>query len=140
MSPQENEGDAIKILLNDQLVDTVPEFDNFVDPHEKCFNSFDIENDVIKLQSGGIDAVSISVDLIYGDETTSLLFGRNQNTKTLSLDANYPSCHDDSEKAMFIKIKNGTIYESECESKFVFRELNFKKSFYENQFYDSVFF
>ena len=73
------------------------------------------------MQNDGIDAVSIYVDLIFGTNTTRLLFGQNENHQKLTIDGNNPECNENGEIANFIKIKNGSIYESTC-SKFDFIE------------------
>ena len=103
--------------MNDRLVDTTPDFDNFVTPHTKCFGTFDIENDIIELRNDGIDAVSIYVDSIHDGNTTRLLFGQNRNISKLVIDGHSPKCNEDGEIATLIRIKNGSIYESTCISK-----------------------
>ena len=101
------------------MLDTTQEFDNFIEPHIKCFDSFDIKNDIIELQNDGFDAVSIYVDLIFGANTTRLLFGQNTDKQKLTIDGHYPKCNKDEEVATFIQIKNASIYASTC-SKFDF--------------------
>ena len=71
------------------------------------------------MQNGGIDAVSIHVDLIFGANTTKLLFGQIENHQKLTIDGNNAKCNENEEIAAFIKIKNESIYESTC-SKFNF--------------------
>ena len=101
------------------MVDTTPDFDNFVTPHTKCFGTFDIENDIIELRNDGIDAVSIYVDSIHEGNTTRLLFGQNKNIQKLVIDGHFPKCDQNEEVATHIKIKNGSIYVSACKSKLV---------------------
>ena len=96
------------------MVDTTPEFNNFVTPHLKCFETFAIKNDIIELQNVGIDAVSVFVDLIFGANITRLLFGQNKNIEKLTIDGNSSKCNKNEEIAAFIKIKSGLIYASPC--------------------------
>ena len=57
------EGNAITILLNDQVVDTTPAFEDFVETYKTCFDSFDYENDIIELRNEGYHYARIAIYL-----------------------------------------------------------------------------
>ena len=107
-------GDAILVLKNDQIIDTIPG-QNFVDIHLTCLNHFDFENDILQLRhSGGTDGVMIHVNLINKGETQKLLFGKNANLDWFFIDSYHANCHENVETTKEIQIKNGFIIKSEC--------------------------
>ena len=114
-----NPGDAISIVKNGHVFDITPAQKDFVETHRTCFDSFDVENDVIELQNGGIHSVTISVNLINGKVTKQLLFGKDADMTWLKIDGDHSGCREDSEKAGVIKIQNGIITKSACVGMFI---------------------
>jgi len=125
--PGANKGNAISIVKNHEIFDITPSHDNFINTHETCFYSLDIENDIIELHNGGNDGVEISVNLIFNGMTTQLLFGPNAESTRTAIDGNGFRCKsaeemkseglgDDSlsEISQFIRIQNGKIIQSAC--------------------------
>ena len=80
----------------------------------KCFDTFDVENDILELRPTGTNGVSISVNLNDNGTITQLLFGRDENVNWIELDTSHPRCKEDSESARFVKIQNGHIIKSHC--------------------------
>ena len=80
----------------------------------KCFDSFDVENDILQLRATGIDATSISVKFNNNGTITKFLFGPNGNKDWIVLDNNDSVCNEEEEKAKFLKIQNGQIIHSKC--------------------------
>ena len=113
-----NPGDAISILKNGQVVDITPEQKDFVETHKTCFDSFDVKNDIIELQNGGIHSVTISVNLINGEVTKQLLFGKHANMNWLFIDTG-EWCREQDEKASVVRIQNGIITKSACVGMFI---------------------
>lgn len=112
---KDDQGNGILILKNDQIVDSVPEHGNFFDVHTTCFDSYDAENDIFELRhAGGGDGVTIHVNLINKGIATKLFFGSNANLDWFWIDENNLRCEKHVEVAHSIKIKNGTLIESEC--------------------------
>ena len=111
---RQNSGSAISILKNDQIVDTVPAFRTNGTIHIKCFDTFDVENDILELRSEGWDAVAISVNLNNNGTITQLLFGYHGSIDWIELDINGLRCDDDSEVTNRVKIQNGQVIESNC--------------------------
>ena len=116
-------------------MDITPSYDDFVNSHETCFNSFDMKNDIIELQYGGNNAVQISINLINEDVTTQLLFGPNAESTWTAIDGNGFRCKSAeqmksdgmaadsiSEVSRLIKIQNGKIIQSACIGKFKRKE------------------
>ena len=110
----EDKGEAIDILKNDEIVDTTPAFDEFVASHLTCFDSFDLEHDIFELRNGGVDGVSLAINLINGDVSTSLKFGFNGDLTKITIDGNQLYCRGDAEAASAIRIQNGNVIDSEC--------------------------
>ena len=111
--PQGNRGHAVVILKNNEIVDETPAFSNFVDSHLTCFDSFDLENDIFELRNGGIDAVTIAINLINRGVSKTLKFGRNANVTKVAIDENSLYCQDDAESVFNIRIRNENVLESE---------------------------
>ena len=127
----DNKGNQISILQNDQVVDITPSGENFINIHKTCFDSFDVENDIIELRNGGNDGVRISINLISKGVKTQLLFGKNENSIWVALDKDNDRCKSaeemeaegmgagrlDGEISSFIKIRNGEVIQSACVGK-----------------------
>ena len=113
-----NPGDAISILKNGHVFDITPAQKDFVETHRTCFDSFDLENDIIELQNGGMHSVTISVNLINGEVTKQLLFGPHANMNWLVID-NGEWCRKKEEKASVVRIQNGIITKSACVGMFI---------------------
>ena len=107
-------GSAVSILKNGQVVDTTPAQKNFAETHTTCFDSFDLQNDIIELQNGGNHGLTISVNLIHGRGNTQLLFGKNADMTWLKIDGDHNGCWEAYEQAGVIKIQNGVITKSAC--------------------------
>ena len=114
-----NEGDAITILRNDEVIDTTPAYADFVNTHETCFESFDMKNDIFELRNGGTDRVKISVILNHGGMTTQLMFGSNEDLTQIWIDGNKMNCASSWETTPSIKIQNGNIVRSACKGEFL---------------------
>ena len=114
-----NEGDAITILRNDEVIDTTPAYADFVNTHETCFESFDMKNDIFELRNGGTDGVKISVILSHGGMTTQLMFGSNEDLTEILIDGNLMNCASSWEHTPSIKIQNGNIVRSACKGEFL---------------------
>ena len=108
-----NRGTAISILKNDQIVDEIPDFRRIGMIHRKCFDTFDVENDILELRPQGTNGVSISVNLNNNGTITQLLFGINVNVNWIELDTSHPRCGED-ESAQFVKIQNERVIQSRC--------------------------
>ena len=118
LTPTNNKGNAVGILRNDKIVDTTPAFDDFVAKHVTCFDSFDLKNDILELRNGGIDAVTLAINLRNKGVSTSLKFGLNGDLTTIAIDQNSLYCNEDGEAASTIRIQNGKVIESECIGEF----------------------
>ena len=79
----------------------------------KCFDTFDVENDIFELQPEGSDGVAISVNLNNNGRITKLLFGHDGSKDWIELNTSHPRCGD-SESAQFVKIQNGHVIRSTC--------------------------
>ena len=80
----------------------------------KCFDSFDVENDILELRPKGTDGVDVSVNLNNNGTITTLLFGANRRTDLIELDTSHPRCTENDESAQFVKIQNGNTIHSKC--------------------------
>ena len=109
-----NTGNAISILKNDQIVDEISAYRTNGMIHRKCFDTFDVENDILELRPKGTDGVSISIYLNNNGTITQLLFGIDVNVNWIELDDSHPRCSIDSESAQFVKIQNGHVIQSHC--------------------------
>ena len=118
MVPQGNAGNALKILKNEEIVDTTPALNNFAATHLTCFDSFDLENDIFELRNSGIDAVSLAINLINKGVSTPLKFGLNGDLTKITIDGNQLHCKGDAEAASAIRIQNGNVIDSECIGEF----------------------
>ena len=118
-----NNGNAITILRNDEVVDTTPAYGGFSNAHETCFESFDIKNDIFELRNGGADAVKISVILTRGGMTTQLMFGLNEDLTEIWINGNLMNCGGGYETTPSIKIQNGIIVRSACKGEFLNYEI-----------------
>ena len=106
-------GDAIKILHNDQFVNEIPS-GNFGN-HTHCFESFELMNDIIELQSTGTNGADISINLINNGVASQLNgFGLDANLNFIEIDGDLARCNQDIESARFLKINNGKILKSQC--------------------------
>ena len=114
MVPRGNAGNALKILKNEEIVDTTPAFNNFAASHLTCFDSFDLENDIFEIRNGGNDAVSLAINLINRGVSTSLKFGLNGDLTMIAIDGSPVYCREDAEAANAIRIQNGNVIDSEC--------------------------
>ena len=115
MTPSGNNGNEVYVFKNDKLVDEIPGFSKFVQPHRTCFEYFDLENDVFELQhSGGNDAVTMSVNLLLNGFKTILHFGLEADLPSIALNSNGLRCEKNSEVTNFIQIQNNKIIRSEC--------------------------
>ena len=118
----------ISTFRNDQLVNTTLFVEDQID--RICFDSIDIENDIIEIRSEGI----FNEDYIYqyndfhfavfnflfiNGEVTKLLLGSNEQPEVFL--GNFLLCFDDYEQYVpAIKIKNETVIESDCKGLFKF--------------------
>ena len=109
-----NSGDAISILKNEEIVDIIPAHRTNGAIHKKCFDTFDVENDILEFRPTGSNGVSISINLNNDGTITQLLFGRDGNMDWIEIDTNYPRCDEDHESAQLLKIKNGHVIQSHC--------------------------
>ena len=115
---KDNQGNRILILKNDVIVDQTPEFDLFNDTHTTCFNTYDLDNDIFELRhSGGTDGVTIHVNLIDKGTVKQLFFGSNADLDWFWIDGDDFKCQAHVETSHSLRIKNGTIIESECVGK-----------------------
>ena len=80
----------------------------------KCFDSFDVENDILELRAKGSNGAAVSVNLNINGTITKLHFGANRSTDWIELDAWSPRCLEEDESARFVKIQNGHIIHSTC--------------------------
>ena len=130
--PGADKGDEIAILKNHELFAITPSHDFFINTHETCFYSIDIENDIIELQYRGADAVQISINLINEDVTTQLLFGPKAKSTWTAIGKFGIRCKSAEEMRLestgvvrvgevsrFIRIQNGKIIQSACTGKFM---------------------
>ena len=108
-----NRGDAISIFRNDQIVDRISANRKVNAIHMKCFDSFDVQNDILELRATGTDGSSISVNLHNNGTITKLLFGPNGSKNWVEIDTK-TVCSDAIEETSFIKIQNGQIIHSAC--------------------------
>ena len=114
-------GDPIKILKNGEPVESVDDIpSDHTDNIERCFESFDVENDIIELKNTGNDGADISINLINDGVITPLEgFGSNSNLAIITIDGNQNACESNHESAPFIRIRNGKILESKCVGKLI---------------------
>ena len=127
----------ISTFRNDQLVDTTLAAENEI--NRICFDSFDIENDIIEIRNEGTfyedysfeDAHSVGrypdfnfteihISFINGEQIngTQLLFGPNERPY-IHL-GNFLWCDEYEEYVPAFKIKNETVIESACTGSFIF--------------------
>ena len=109
-----NKGDAISILKNEEIVDIIPAYRTNGAIHMKCFDTFDVENDILEFRPTGSNGVSISINLNNDGTITQLLFGYHGSIDWIELDINGLRCDDDSEVTNLVKIQNGQVIESNC--------------------------
>jgi len=112
-----NRGDAILVLKNNQIVNTIPS--RFTDTKQICFPDLDLKEDIIELRHTGGDQVAISVNLIEQGNIQQLKFGENQDLEILRIDSSDKSsggwdCNPTAEATGSLKIQNGKIIQSEC--------------------------
>ena len=131
--PQGNHGEAITILKNDQVVDSISAQPWFTKPHTTCFDSFDLENDIFEIRIDGNgdawhhDGTSVFINIINQGVTIPLRFGSNENADWILLDGDlntYPRsgdavtdgwyCRTSSEGALAVRIQNNKIIGSFC--------------------------
>ena len=109
----------ISISRNDEMLDNRLSFRDLV--QSTCFESFDIENDILELRyeddlkviTNWLLYTRISVRFI-SDKVTQLLFGLNADKPWINL-GNYFNCAPGSFEAVSsLKVKNETIIQSAC--------------------------
>ena len=111
--PHSNKGDAISILKNDQVVDTIRDL-NFNEVHRTCFDLFFPSHDMIELRNGGENGFQISLNIINNEKSTPLRFGPNADLTSVFLDVNNNRCSEQIEITSAITIHDGRIIKSEC--------------------------
>ena len=115
ITQRNNKGAAISILKNDQVVDIIPAQRTKGAIHMKCFDTFDVENDILELRPKGTDGVDISVNLNNNGTITKLLFGPDGSMDWIELDTSHARCtQGESESSQFVKIQNGHVIKSQC--------------------------
>ena len=115
ITQRNNKGDAISILKNNQVVDLIPAYRTRGAIHMKCFDTFDVVNDILELRPEGSNGVDISVNLNNNGTITKLLFGPDGSMDWIELDTSHPRCIDgESESAKFVKMQNGRVIQSQC--------------------------
>ena len=114
--PGPNSGDSLSILKNDEYVGRTPAKRSFIKSHNQCFNSFDVENDILELKRGGDDGVEISVNLVNNGIISKLQFGRNADLDLIEIDSSHDACGESFESANAIRIQNGVIIKSACQT------------------------
>ena len=105
-------------MKNEEVISTIPALSEFDKAQTICFNSLDVEKDIIELRSTGNNGREISINLIDGGVTTQLLFGSNADEPWIYIDGNLIQCTsdgpEDEESTNVLKIQNGIIIQSAC--------------------------
>ena len=101
-------------MKNDQLVDTTPALNDFIETHRTCFDLFLPSHDIIELRNGGSDGVRISLEVFHNGSSTQLFFGENGDLTSVVIDENNNACSEQNEITSAIKIHDGRIIKSEC--------------------------
>ena len=126
LTPLGNRGNKVLIFKDLTVIDSTPAFFAFDKPHKTCFNSIDVEKDIIELRhEGGSNAVTISIKLINKGHAQQLYFGPSADKIGIAIDGNNFQCSekghhvpghvpDIGEVAFSVEIQNGTIIRSQC--------------------------